>query len=345
MFIEWSTFWPSFIAALIGTLKVFAMGMAGFYFARRGWIDAGGMRVLGVLVAQLTMPCLIFYRFATRFDPDTFPDWWKYVLIGLFVTVAGMLLGKIVALRHGNNDEATLLVGFQNAGFFVLPMLQALLPDKEYSRGALMLFVLIVPFNASLWFCGSWFLLHKKTFNPRVILTAPFVATVGSLLLYGLLHDWVHGFNDTLPMRVLFGDATPGGDVGAMQLIGDLTVPLATILLGASVADSLRGPLSNIEGKRAALEVTFVKMILYPLLGFLLLRWASTHLAWPMLNDPVVQLLVMLQFASPPAIALSVFSQQNGYNMKFIPLTCLISYIVCLFSVPFWVALVLKPTP
>src|SRR5690606_17323899 len=128
--------------ALVGTLKVFAMGLAGFIFVRRGWLHTGGLQVIGRLVAWLTLPCLVIYRFAISFDPETFPDWWKFVLIGLAITIGGLLLGKIIALRHGNNDEATLLVGFQNAGFFVLPMLQALLPEAEYSRGALMLFML-----------------------------------------------------------------------------------------------------------------------------------------------------------------------------------------------------------
>src|SRR5690606_4088340 len=145
--------------------------------------------------------------------PETFPEWWKFVLIGLAITIGGLLLGKIVAWRHRNNDEATLLVGFQNAGFFVLPMLQALLPDAEFSRGALMLFVLIIPFNASLWFCGSWFLLHHKAFSATTLLTPPFCATVFALVFYGLFHDWTAGFNDTIPMRVLFGDSIVGGDV------------------------------------------------------------------------------------------------------------------------------------
>jgi predicted permease len=342
MLIDWNTFWPSFQAALIGTLKVFVMGMAGFLFLRKGWLGAEGMQVLGRFVALLTLPCLVFYRFATRFDPATFPGWWKFAVIGLLITAGCLALGKLLALRHGNNDEATLLIGFQNAGFFVLPMLQALLPDKEFSRGALLLFVLLIPFNASLWFFGSWFLLHKKTFSAKVLLTPPFCATLVSVFLYGFFHTWLHQFDHTVTMRVLLGDATPGGDVGAIQLIGDLTVPLATILLGASIANSLRGPITDLPGKRAALEVTFVKMMLCPMIGYIILLWLSSHSHWIDFNDPVIQLLIMLQFASPPAIALSVFAQQNDYQMKFIPLACLMSYLVCLFTVPFWVALVLK---
>lgn len=340
MSIDWSAFWPSFQTALAATLKVVAIGLAGFYFYRRNWLGTDGMQVLSRLVAYLTLPCLVFYRFATSFDPEQFPGWWKFVLIGLVITVCGLLLGKLTSLRHGGNDEATVLIGFQNAGFFVLPMLQALLPDKEFARGALMLFMLVIPFNASLWFAGNWFLLHKKSFNAEVILTPPFCSTVISLSLYGFLHDWMHGFNETLPMLVLLGDSQPGGDVGAIQLLGDLTIPLATFLLGASIAHSLRGPLSDLTGKRAALEVTFVKMMVYPLIGYGGLQWLGAHSTWIDFRDPVIQVLIMLQFASPPAVALSVFAQQNDYKMKFIPLTCLVSYMVCIFTVPFWVAMV-----
>ena len=337
---ETTTFWESFGVALIGTLKVFAMGLTGFFFVRKGWFDAVGMQVVGRLIAWLTMPCLIIYRFATQFDPETFPNWWKFVIIGAGITVGGLLLGKLVALRHENNNEATMLVGFQNSGFFVLPMLQALLPPSEYTRASLMLFVLIIPFNASTWFCGSWLLLKKKAFNFETILTPTFCATIFAVAFYGLFHDWVHGFNETIPLQVLFGDTSRPGDVGAMQMIGDLTVPLATILLGASIADSLRGRISDLEGKRAALEVTLMKMVLYPAIGYGILYFVSTLPGMEYWSDPTVQVLVMLQFASPPAVALSVFSSQHGYVMKFIPLTCLICYTICLLTVPFFVALV-----
>lgn len=337
---ESSAFWQSFGVALIGTLKVFAMGIVGFVFVKRGWLETNGLQTIGRLVAWLTLPCLVIYQFATGFDPAAFPGWWKFVLIGFAVTGGGMLLGKLIALRHGNNDEATLLVGFQNAGFFVLPMLQALLPADEYARGALMLFMLVIPFNAGLWFCGNWFLLHRRTFDWRTILTPPLCATLFSLTFYGIFHGWAHGFDNTVPMKVLFGDPQTPGDMGAMQLIGDLTVPLATLLLGASIADSMRGTLGELNGRRAAVEVTLMKMVIYPLIGYGLLRFIGTLDGSGYWRDPTVQLLLILQFASPPAVSLSVFAQEHGYPARFIPLACLLCYIVCLATVPFYVALV-----
>ncbi len=331
--IDWNNFWPAFWPALVGTLQVFAVGGAGFILTRKGWLGTGGLAALGQLVGLLTMPCLIFYRFATQFDPQTFPDWWKFALIGGAITGFGLILGKFVALRHGNNDEVTMLIGFQNAGFFVLPMLQVLLPKEDYARASLMLFVLVIPFNASLWTCGTWLLLKQKGFNPRTILTPTFIATIGSLLLFGTLHDQVHLLEGTLFWQVLFGEGVPGGKPGAMQHLGDLTVPLATLTMGGSIAVNVRGAWADIPFKRAALEVTIVKLVLYPLLGYFIVRQFIDP------SDRVVWTLLMLEFAAPPALALAVFSQQYGYNMKIIPAACLISYIFCLITVPFFVAL------
>ena len=280
------------------------------------------------MVSFLTLPCLIFYRIATRFDPHTMPDWWKFVLIGTGITVFGLAMGKILGARW-NNDEATMLVGFQNAGFFVLPMLESLLPHADYERGSLLLFMIVVPFNASLWTIGSYLLLHKREFNPASWLTPPFIATASSLVIFGAFHGFAHRFDGGFGYKLLFGDEV---STGAVQQIGDLTVPLATLTLGGSIAANVRGRFTY---RRAVVETTLMRLIIVPFIGYFVVRtWFAA--------DYVVALLLMLQFASPPAVALAVFGQQNRLEMKLIPATCLLSYILCLLTVPFWVALVPK---
>lgn len=314
--------------ALLGTSKVFAIGLAGFWLVRRELLPEHGLQALGNVVSFLTLPCLIFYRIATQFDPRTLPDWWKFVLIGAAITVFGLLMGKIVGVRW-KNDEATMLVGFQNSGFFVLPMLQALLPRAQYEHGSLLLFMIVVPFNASLWTIGSYLLLHKREFNARTWFTPPFIATLASLVIYGAFHGFSHRFDNGFAYKMLFGDDV---STGAVQQIGDLTVPLATLTLGGSIAANVRG---RITYRRAVVETSLMRLMVVPFIGYFVVRtWFSA--------DYVVALLLMLQFASPPAIALAVFGQQNRLEMKLIPATCLLSYILCLLTVPFWVALVPK---
>ena len=330
------TFLAAFGVAAIATAKVFVLGAVGFFAVWRGFVSDEGLKAISTLVASITLPCLIFARFAVQFDPAQFPGWWKLALLGVALQIAAVILGKIVSLRH-KNDEVTLLIGYQNAGFFVLPMLQALLPPAEFGRAALMLFVFIIFFNASLWSAGSWFLLRKREFDfGMLFLRPPTIATAVSLLLFGVFHDFSHRFDGTFAFKILLGENF--GAPGAMQLIGDLTVPLATLVLGGAIAQMMRGGLSNVSGKRAALEIAWWKLVFLPLVGFLLIRfWPHSGLE----NDRTLRLLLMLQFAAPPGVNIAVFCQQHNFPMRLTPTACLVCYVLCIVTVPFWVALVL----
>ncbi len=324
---------PAFIAAFLtaatATAKVFAVGAIGFYATYRRWISEEGWSGMSALVAFVTLPCLIFTRFATQFDARTFPGWWKIALVGMALQIAGLALGYWIAKRH-RNPETTMLLGFQNAGFFVLPMLQALLSPREFGRAAVMLFVFVIFFNSSLWIVGQRVLLGKRALSwKRILLSPPLFATLISLGFFGLFHDFGHGFETSVPWQIFLGGDSPG----ALPLVGDLTVPLATLILGGAVAGTI-GAKSGAQDKWFAWEIAAWKLFFMPLCGYGLLRLFHVE-------DPTLRLLWMLECAAPPAINVAVFCQQHGYPMRLIPVTCLLTYGLCIATVPFWVALVL----
>lgn len=331
---QWSA---AFAVAAIATAKVFAVGMAGFYAVRRGWLGADGLAAISALVANLTLPCLIFQRFAAQFDPRKFPDWWHWALMGMALQIAAIALGSLVARRH-KNPETTLLIGYQNAGFFVLPMLQALLPPEQFGRAALMLFVFVIFFNASLWPVGHWILHRQRRLDLRAILfSPPSFVTLLALLIYGPFHDAAHRFDAFWPAQILLGGGA-NGSPGALQLLGDLTVPLATLILGGAIAQTVRKGASNVEGKAVALEIAFWKLLFLPLCGWLLLKlWPGSLFE----SNRVLRLFLMLEFAAPPAINIAVFCQQHSYPMRLIPRASLWCYALGIVTVPFWVALIL----
>jgi len=55
-----------------------------------------------------------------------------------------------------------------------------------------------------------------------------------------------------------------------------------------------------------------------------------------------VWVLLMLEFAAPPAINVPVFARQHEYEMRLIPNACLVCYALGLVTVPLWVALALR---
>ena len=328
----------AFSAALTATAKVFLMGFAGYFLVWRGLLKPDALVGFSSLVANLTLPCLIFHRFSAQFDPQTFPHWWVILLAGAALQCFQIALGWVLSRRlkpENGRDEYVMLLGFQNAGFFVLPMLQALLPPAEFDRATVWLFVFIIFFNAALWPLGTRVLLKERGFNfKKTLFSPPLFWTIVALICFGPLHDWFEILRPTMVWKMFLGGTSPG----AIELLGDLTVPLATLILGASIGQTAQNGWRGFAGKTTALELNFWKLFALPLLGLLLIEFWPTSLFQ---NDRSLRLLVMLQFSAPVAVNVAVFCQQFGYPMRLIPATSLVSYALCVFTVPFWVALVL----
>lgn len=325
----------AFVAALSATLKVFLMGAAGYFVVWRGLLQPAGVSALAALVANLTLPCLIFHRFAIQFDPAQFPNWWVLALAGVALQCAQIGLGWLLSRRLSpaqGRDEMTMLLGFQNSGFFVLPMLQGLLPAAEFNRAAIFLFVFIIFFNGSLWPAGNRVLLKVGAFDwKRILLAPPTLWTIIALVVFGLFHQQTLGFRDSLLWRSMIGVDAPG----AIQLIGDTTIPLATLVLGATVAQTIRA--RNFANPRFAAEIAFWKLAIWPLVGLAIIKfWPG-----PLFDDRVLRLLIMLEFSVPVATNIAVFCQQHDYPMKLTPAASLACYALCVITIPFWVALVL----
>ena len=324
-------------AAITATSKVFLLGLSGFWAIWRRWFAPEALGALSALVANLTLPCLIFTHFAHEFDPQTFPHWWVVALAGLAfqgVTFAlGWLASRRTSVENGRN-EMTMLIAFQNSGFFVLPMLQALLPPHQFARAALWLWVFIIAFNALVWPVGTWALRGKRDAGLRRLLTLPpTLATIFALVIFGFFHDAIAPLRTTHVWDVLLGGETPG----AIALLGELTVPLATLILGGTIAATLVAK-QQVRIGRASLETNAWKLVILPLLGWALIRFWPTPLFE---QDRVLRLIVMLQFAAPSAMNIAVFCQQFGVPMRLTPAACLLGYVLCIVTVPLWISLVL----
>lgn len=312
------------------------MGVAGYFLIARGILKVEALNSFSGLVANLTLPCLILSRFSEQFDPRTYPFWWALLIAGALLQFVQIGLGWLVSRRYSAEQgryEMIMLLGFQNSGFFVLPMLQGLLPRQEFGHGAVLLFLFIIFFNASFWPVGTRVLLHERGFDlKRLLLSPPTLATFVALLLFGPLHDVSHSLMKTLPGQMLFGGQSPG----ALSLLGDLTVPLATLVLGGTIGQTSMGGFAGFGNKGVALEVVLWKLVLIPACGF-----AFIHSLPTLFTDNSLRLMVMLQFAAPSAMNVAIFCQQYRIPMKLTPAACLLCYALCLLTVPFWVALVL----
>jgi len=326
----------AFELALGATGKVFLMGVAGYLLVARGVLKPDALGAFSSTVANLTLPCLILARFSEQFDPRAYPFWWVLILAGAALQAFQIALGLLLSRRktpEQGKGEMVMLLGFQNSGFFVLPMLQGLLPHGEFGHAAILMFLFIIFFNASFWPVGTRVLLHQRGFDwKRIFLAPPTLATVVALVLFGPLHDLSHVWEHSLPGQMLFG----GGSPGVLPLLGDLTTPLATLVLGGTIGQTAARGLAGFSNKAIALEITLWKLLIIPAFG-----WAMISFLPHVFADRPLRLMVMLQFAAPVAMNVAIFCQQYRLPMRLTPAVCLATYAGCLATVPFWCALVL----
>ncbi len=111
--------------------------------------------------------------------------------------------------------------------------------------------------------------------------------------------------------------------------LGNATVPVATFILGATLARSL----GSIPKFSDTARVMLVKFILLPLSVILVMKITGSVRHFPLLADVMV-----IQASSAPATAHILQIRTYGGNLKAAGGIIFVGYIICMFAIPFWLS-------
>ena len=111
---------------------------------------------------------------------------------------------------------------------------------------------------------------------------------------------------------LLFGSGAPLAFVtNALTITGEATVPAVMIGLGATLYN---GPNSASVGRRLLGGILVLRLVCMPLVGFAVIH-AFDRFGW-LPADPTFRAVMMLEFATPPAINLSTMATLHGRMEK-----------------------------
>lgn len=150
-------------------------------------------------------------------------------------------------------------------------------------------------------------------------------ATIGALV--GLIIGVVPIFRKLL----IVNNAPLGVIQDSLVMVGDAGIPAMTILVGANLIKGLKG-----LGKQVPIVVGIivVRFIILPVIGIGIVKGAIHFgLIHP---DPLYQFLLLLQFALPPAVALSTITQLFGVSEGECSVIMLATYSCAAFSLTLW---------
>lgn len=299
-------------------LQIFFLGLVGFVLTRRKLLSSEGLTGLTTFLIGISFPALIFEQIITKFSFSLYPQWWIFPLLSLAITVLGLALGYFFSFSRRDikyRREFISLVGFQNAGYMPLILLNRIVPNNEADTVLIYLSLFLLGFNLIIWSWGVFFLCgrEKKDFSLGSLFSPPVAAVLLGFLL--------------VVLRINL--SIPGFVLEPLKMLGNCSFPLAVVVVGASLAE-LCLP-AKLWDKRIIFKLILAKLIVLPLLGLLLIRG---------LRPPyLVGLLVILELAVPSANSLAVISRRYCKEDKIISQGIFFSHIASLVTIPLFLTI------
>ncbi len=281
---------PNFLSVLTAVLPIFCIGGLGFGMRRIGWLTEEADKSLLRMTINLLMPCLILDSVMGNAALRELTNVLVTPVAGCASVGLGLLVGLAGRKLAGLTDPAkgrtfALTVGVYNYGYMSIPLAAAF-----YSGGDTMgvLFVFNVGVEVSIWTLGLLVLSGTSLKeSSKHLLSAPAISILVALPL--------NQFNGK--------EWLPGFVLQTAHMLGQCTIPLGLVLVGATMADQLPGFKSE-KGWRVMAAASLLRLVVVPL-GFVL---AAKFLPFSV----ELKRVLVLQAAMPSAVFPIILARHYG---------------------------------
>lgn len=258
------------------TAPVFMLAAVGFAWVKMGFEYR--VEFVTRLAMTLSVPCLIF---AALMQTDVDPEALAALSLAAFVAYGLVMVGCFIVVKAARLDVQTYLAPliFGNTGNLGLPL--ALFAFGEIGLGyAVVIFAVmaILSFTIGIWMVAGSGSLKRVVQEPLVAAT-----------LLGALFLWQ-------------GWQTPPFLTNAIELIGQMAIPMMLITLGVAVA--------RLETKamaRAAV-LSVVKVVICVGAGWLAANWFGL--------EPIAAAVLIVQIATPVAVTSYLLAEKYGADAQ-----------------------------
>jgi malate permease and related proteins len=304
---------------LQAVIPVFAIAAVGLFIRKLNWLTEEADQSLVRVTVNLLMPCLILDSALGNPALAQFGNLLLAPALGIATVAVGIVLAYYARPLHGISDGRqrrtyAVAVGMHNYGYVPLP-LALLLFDKQTAG---VLFLHVVGVEVAMWTMGVLVISGSSSrFDWRKIINGPLIAIILALLLNAL------GWNSRVPTVV---NTT-------MHWLGQCSIPMALILIGAIMADHLKEFHSS-HGWRVIASSVLLRLAVLPLLFLLAARYLPTTLE--------LKRVLVLEAAMPAAVFPIVLSKHYGGDPPTAMRVVLGTTVVGLITIPLWIRFGMK---
>ena len=303
----------------------------GYIAGKTGFLPENTGAVLSKVVIRITAPSLIISTMTSYdFDGKTLADGLWVGLYGiifmLLSLLPGMLFSRILKLEGATANVFKVHIIFGNASYLALPFFKALLGEKAVVTAVFF----ILSFQLLMWTLGVFLLNRHKGLSfkgtlKKFVNINTIACISGLIFAITNIQQYIKGNEAAESVyRVFFNTLNP---------LGNCTLPLVMIFVGLTAAENTSGGIFSIVKKPVTLVLSFLKLILIPMLSLLVLLLLGD------LVDPFVRTIVILELAMPCGTIVVALSAEYGSDYTQASDNTIYTTILSLITLPLFVLL------
>jgi len=298
-----------YLIALNQIILMFLLVIVGFVCRKLNIFTDKTNSAISKFLLNVCIPAMIISAMQMPFSEAVVANSGTIILAAVayyaIAIIIGWFLPYIIRAKKEEFGVIRYMTIFANTMFMGFPILYMMYGQIAVFYSA----IFNIPFCLLAFSVGIW-LLKKKTgekihFSPKLLLNAAFISTLIGLVLFFT--------SVTIP--------DPFG--GAINMLGDLTVPLSLIVTGSFLASfSIKNIFTNVR----IYVASAVRLAVIPLLTWLVCSLFIT--------DPMILGIVVVTSAMPAAVNTVMLAQEHDANPGFASKCVFISTLLSIVSVP-----------
>lgn len=301
---------------LLQMIQLFLVIYLGYFLFKVKILDVDLNKKLTTLLLSVTTPAMILSSVLTTETTQKLEDVIFVFIIGigvyLVLPILGLILVKVMRVPLKQQGLYIFMTVFSNIGFMGFPVMKAIFGNEAVFYTAIFNMI----FNLLVFSVGAMMMNYgtdrKVQMNPRNLLSPGVIASLVALLIYFIKLQVPTVISSTVTM------------------IGDITTPMAMLLIGSTLANI---PLKEVFNELRVYPYTLIKQVIVPIIAFPILRL--------IIADPLILGITLIMISMPVANSAVLFATQNDGDVSLAAKTVFMTTLLSIVTIPLIVALFL----
>ncbi len=304
------------LVILLQMIQLFLLIALGYILYLTGMLDQEMSRRLTSFVLSVTTPALILSSVLSGTGSQDTGRVLAFLLIAVIMYAVLPMIGWLTAvLMRAPREQQGLymfMTVFGNIGYMGFPVIRAIFGDDALLYAAIFNMI----FNLFLFTVGRWMMSFgtgsRTKMDPKSLISPGVLSSIAALLVY------------------FAGIRVPEVVSGTVTMVGDMTTPLAMMLIGSSLASI---PAREVFTEFRIYPFTLIKQVLIPGLAYLVLRM--------MVSDPMVLGVTLIMIAMPVGSIGVLFATEYKKDVKLAAKNVFLTTLLSIVTIPLTAALFL----